>query len=90
MSYLKDISKLLNLQEWNVSSFSEDLRNNSIIFNVFKPSELGCECSYCGGKELFGFDKAPVRKLQDLSAFGKKVYISFLPSRTTVYLWLKS
>jgi len=81
MSELKDISKLLNLQEWNVLSFTEDFENNSIIFNVSKPSELCCECSYCNNKELFGFDKAPVRKVQDLPAFGKKVFISFSPSR---------
>lgn len=79
----EDITKLLNLQEWEIESFSEDNNNNSITFNIYKNPKYGFECSRCNANYLLSYDTYKPRLVRDFSAFGKKVYLYFSQSRVS-------
>ncbi len=81
MHNYQDITELLNLQDWQIINIRTNSDDTEVIFNLFKPSDLGHECSRCSTQVLFAYDRYNERMIRDFPVFGKKVFLSFSQSR---------
>ena len=75
------IARLHGIQGWKLIEVEENDKNGDIILKMERESGHLYECSACGEQYLFCYDHYPVRKVEDLSAWGRRTFIEFRQAR---------
>lgn len=75
------ITELLGIQGWKVENVEVNNLNGNITLYLEREDNSVFECASCGQLHMLVYDHFPARVVEDLPAWGRRVYIEFSQAR---------
>ena len=77
MSRENNLTDLLGIQGWKVKKEEIEIGDKEVVIPIERLPGEGYQCSRCGEKYFFYYDRMPKRKVRDFPICGRKCYLEF-------------